>query len=496
VASGLAGCGSDTPPNEVARSATPLATDAGTLEGARAKLVEVAEVSGPATGLATRPDDPATYIVEREGRVLRRGPGGTTTTLLDLRSKVTTDGEGGAFDAAFTTDDRALLVSYADKETYELHVVRLALDDQGAVTGSPTTLVTIGDGTKIHNAGKIEVSADGTLLVSVGDGGELNEAAGRARTPDSIRGRILAYSGLGQSDADPASADEPRTVAFGLRNPWRFFTDPVSGSTWIGDVGQSRWEEIDLLEPSDDGDPVDFGWDLTEGYQRSRGLPPDGMRFPVAVVHHDGDHCAIVGGPVMRDQALPELAGSLVVGDYCSSSIRFIRMEQGKPAEVRTLALPSGAKTVSFAVGSENEVYVLRTDGVISRIDPGGRPLAEDDAPLITGGSPTFEGDEAICGLPAAAAAYPAMQGKPPAEVRQLAADLSAALAAYRAAELPPDLADAFATLDEGLSNYLVALQGAGWDTQASSVALSADALLEGPEAYRLINEREGELCG
>ena len=488
------GCGSDDARDAVDRSPRPSTATTRSLATARAHLTDVAEVAGSDTGLAMRNGDRARYVTTREGLVQRIAPKARPTTLLDLRRKVTLDGEGGVFDLAFTTDGTELLVSYADKTTHDLQVIRFEVGPDGARATDPVTVATVGDGGEIHHAGKLLVLPDGDLLLGVGDGGELNAVAGRARRPGSERGRILRYPGLGRSGV--AAPVHPVTVAWGLRNPWRFFRDPVTGSIWIGDVGQASWEEVDLLRSPRTADPVDFGWDLTEGFARSRGLPPPGMRFPAMVSGHDASHCAIIGGPIIRDRTLPDLSGSLVLGDFCSSDVRFVRTDAaGRPLEQRRLRLPGEAKVTSFAVGTDNEVYVLRTDGVISRLDPGGPALVRDPAPLEVRPRPTLSGPRSVCGITEAIAAYPALQGKPPAEVRQLAGDLAAALDAYRQADLPDAARALFAQLDTGLVRYLTRLEAAGWDTSAPEVSFGDELIAEGSAAYAALGKVEQSAC-
>ena len=494
VVAAAAGCSSD-PVAPLGRSTTPEPTSSRSLAGTRVQLTDVATVDGTPTGLAVRPDDPARYVVVREGRVLRVAAGEEPATLLDLSDSVSLDGEGGAFDLAFTTDHRELLVSYADAATHDDVITRLRIDDQGAPVGEPEVVARVGDGGEIHNGGRIVVDEQGDVLFGVGDGGELNDVAGRSRLPGSLRGRILRYAGLGRSGADTV---DPTTVAFGLRNPWRFAIDPVTSSLWIADVGQATWEEVNRIPggAAAGDEPVDFGWDLTEGFDRARGLPPEDVTYPAMVAPHDDEHCAIVGGPIVRDRTLPTLAGSLVLGDYCSSDVRFVRTgSDGRPVEHRRLVLPGGAKAVSFGTGLEHEVYVLRTDGVISRLDPGGKALVDDPAPLEQQDPPSFTGPRAVCGLSAAIAAYPAMQGKPPEQVEVLARDLEAALAGYRGADLPEAVAEPLVDRGEGLGTYLGLLEGAGWDTEDPAVKTGSDAITSGATAYAAIVDGERAVC-
>jgi hypothetical protein len=308
-----------------------------------------------------------------------------------------------------------------------------------------------------------------------------------------LRGRILRYPGLGRSDA---KAPDPEVVAAGLRNPWRFSEDPVTGKLWIGDVGQARWEEIDVLDDPGGDQPVDFGWDLTEGFDRFRGIPPKGMTYPVAVIPHDDQHCAVTLGPIVRDPKLPDLTGTLAIGDYCSSDVRFLRMgKDGRPIEHRRLPLDGGAKTVGFATGLDQEVYVLVSDGRILRLGTGDQALLADEAPIEAHDPPTLDGPRAICGLPSAIAGFPAIQGKDPAQAEALGEDLRAALAAYRSADLPPAAQAPFATLDDGLTTYLDALEAAGWDTTDPDLAALLAASTDNSAAYAALAAVEQEAC-
>ena len=113
----------------------------------------------------------------------------------------------------------------------------------------------------------------------------------------------------------------PRSGTTGLRNPWRFSFDRLTGDLFIGDVGQDAWEEIDA-EPAGQGGR-NYGWNVMEGthcYQPSTGCDQSGITLPVAEYPHDPD-CSVTGGYVYRGAAFPILQGGYLFGDYCSGTI-------------------------------------------------------------------------------------------------------------------------------------------------------------------------------
>ena len=138
---------------------------------------------------------------------------------------------------------------------------------------------------------------------------------------------------------------------------------------------------------------------------------------------------------------------------------------------------------------------MLRSDGRISRIDPGPQRVQADPSPLERQPLPTSKGPKAICGLPAAIAAFPAMQGKPPAEVEVLARDLETALASYRRGDLSPAARRAFTPLDRGLRRYLAVLRASGWRTDDPVAKVGSEAIGQGSSAYASLIALESEAC-
>jgi glucose/arabinose dehydrogenase len=110
--------------------------------------------------------------------------------------------------------------------------------------------------------------------------------------------------------------------ALGLRNPWRFSFDRSTGDLFIGDVGQSGWEEIDFQPASSPGGE-NYGWNIMEGGQCYSSITCDmtGLTLPVFDYPHVNDHCSVTGGFTYRGQDFPDVQGIYFFADFCSGTI-------------------------------------------------------------------------------------------------------------------------------------------------------------------------------
>ena len=178
-------------------------------------------------------------------------------------------------------------------------------------------------------------------------------------------------------------AAQPLIWMTGLRNPWRFSFDSMTGDLWIGDVGQNRWEEVDVLPKATGlGRGTNLGWNLFEGDEKfADARPAPGAASagpfiaPVFTYSHDSGGCAITGGYVYRGSAIPDLAGAYLFSDYCKPGIRALRADDlSGPAaphvsEERDLGGDLGS-VVSFFEDHDKELYVISLDGSIDKIVP------------------------------------------------------------------------------------------------------------------------------
>jgi glucose/arabinose dehydrogenase/pimeloyl-ACP methyl ester carboxylesterase len=325
-------------------------------------------VAAPIHVTAPRPSNGRLYIVQRAGviRVLA-GRRLQAARFLDIRRQVSLGGEQGLFSLAFHpryAETRRVYVCYTDRSGAVV-VAEYRTDGTRALPETARILVRIPHAdSPYHNGGQLAFGPDGRLYVGAGDGGYSGapprpDPDGNAQNLGVLLGKIFA---LDVDDPQP----QPRIVAYGLRNPWRFSVDPGRNALIIGDVGWTDQEEIDYL-PLGAGRLVNFGWSVYEGARRrprggSGPLNPAGtLTWPIHtyLTNLRGD-CSIVGGFVYRG-SVRSLRGRYVFGDYCSGRIWSIRVSPTGARGLRRepVRVP---RLVSFGEDARGELYAVSID--------------------------------------------------------------------------------------------------------------------------------------
>lgn len=217
------------------------------------------------------------FVVEQAGRIRVFDPDVTDrapTTFLDLTDRVTSGGERGLLGLVFHPDHASngwLYVYYTSGAgPWTSHLVRyeVSSDPDVADASSAVELLSFPQEFPNHNGGGLAFDGEGHLLLGVGDEGSAGDPKNNAQDPTNVYGTILRLDvDAGFPYAIPADnpfADgvggAPEVFAYGLRNPWRIGVDPVTGRIWVGDVGQNRTEEIDVIVGGGN-----YGWDCKEG---------------------------------------------------------------------------------------------------------------------------------------------------------------------------------------------------------------------------------------
>ena len=179
-----------------------------------------------------------------------------------------------------------------------------------------------------------------------------------------------------------AAGGRPEIWAYGLRNPFRASFDPITQNLWIGDVGQSAREEIDLMRPTDGG--ANFGWRIMEGTTVFAGPVVPGLTPPVAEYSagfgpREGH--SVTGGHVYRGP-VESLRGQYIFADFVSHnlwSFPIARISLGTTLPSaqfilrRTDFTPNQGvidNVSSFGVDQAGNLYMVDYDGEIFRIDP------------------------------------------------------------------------------------------------------------------------------
>jgi glucose/arabinose dehydrogenase len=189
-----------------------------------------------------------------------------------------------------------------------------------------------------------------------------------------LRLDVSGVSGYAIPADNPGAADTsfaPEVWSYGLRNPWRFSFDRTTGDLYIGDVGQNRYEEVDVQTTAGGrGRGANFGWNIMEG---THCYPTDpctttGVQ-PVVEYPHLRPACSVTGGYVYRGSAVPALAGNYFYADYCAGSVRSIRFPNTSPGDWTQLLSP-GTGISSFGQDARGEMYILQLGGPVYRIVP------------------------------------------------------------------------------------------------------------------------------
>ena len=311
------------------------------------------------------------FIVEKTGavRIFKNGVL-LAHPFLDLTGTVSGWGEQGLLSIAFDPDFATNRFVYADYTnlSFDTRVVRYRVSKTQPNRVDRSTarvLLRVDQPFMNHNGGQLQFGPDGRLYVGMGDGGNAGDPGNRAQNPRSRLGKLLRLN----VRVSPARVS---IYAKGLRNPWRFSFDNATGDLWIGDVGQTSYEEIDYLAA---GTPrgTNFGWsgyEATHVYNAARAatLDPTTLTWPVAEYPHPLGE-AVVGGYVYHGSAIPDLQGTYLYADF-ETGIVWAKTAPAAPEFELTGATRQLTLITSFGQDAGGELYLLTIDGSVYRIVP------------------------------------------------------------------------------------------------------------------------------
>jgi glucose/arabinose dehydrogenase len=342
--------------------------------------------------------DDRLFVVQQDGIIRIVQPDGTLlpTPFLDINSRVETGGsEQGLLGMAFEPGSTSVLyLNYTRKDSGSTIIARYRVtgnDPNVADPASEEIVLQVEQPYRNHNAGDLAFGADGFLYIPLGDGGSGGDPEDRAQDLRELLGKILRIDVTGvqsytippgnpyATDNNPESRAE--IWAVGVRNPWRISFDRQTHDLYIGDVGQSAYEEISF-QPAASMGGENYGWDCREGAhpytpgEQSPNCSPGGSYIePIFEYTRDENQSnpsapcsSITGGFVYRGAAYPALVGHYILADYCSgkfwSLIRDSQNQWTSTAHGKLMNNPS-----SFGEDQNGELYVAsRSDGVIYRI--------------------------------------------------------------------------------------------------------------------------------
>ena len=230
-----------------------------------------------------------------------------------------------------------------------------------------------------HNGGQLAFGPDGYLYVSFGDGGSGGDPEGNGQNLSTLLGALLrldvdAASGEGYAvpEDNPFVGREdarPEIWAWGLRNVWRFSFDRATGDLYMADVGQNKWEEIDF-QPAESTGGENYGWNAYEGtHPYSGDAPASDVVMPILEYGHENGWCSVTGGYVYRGEALPDLQGYYLYGDWCTGTIWAARRDANGDWQ-SVISLESGRQISAFGEDEAGELYLVDYAGAVLRFEP------------------------------------------------------------------------------------------------------------------------------
>lgn len=312
------------------------------------------------------------------------------TEFLDISEKVNSTGNeegllGFTFDNQYM-DNRFFYVYYSASKPRRSVISRFTAEADNllkAIPGSEKVLLEVEQPYANHNGGHLQFGLDGFLYIALGDGGSAGDPLNHGQDLSTLLGSILRIN------VHPENTDTLYTIpidnpfansvegfrgeiwAYGLRNPWKFSFDTNSGALWAADVGQNKYEEINLIVRGGN-----YGWNKMEGnscYNNFWEISQDEdcltkeFAQPIFTYPHDAGNCSVTGGYIYRGSQIEHLRGLYIYADFCSGRIWALEHDP-KGNVVNTLLIDSDLPISSFAKDSQNELYVISYSGAVYRI--------------------------------------------------------------------------------------------------------------------------------
>ncbi len=330
------------------------------------------------------------FVVEQRGKIKIIQDGQVLTRpFLDIQEVVNDGGnEQGLLGLTFHphyTQTGYFYVNYTDAANATVvgrYSVSMTDSNQADLT-SFMTILTVDQFATNHNGGQILFGPDGYLYIGMGDGGGGGDPQDNGQNAETLLGAMLRL------DVDRATPyaippDNPyvgttgadEVWAIGLRNPWRFSFDRMTGDLYIGDVGQNAWEEInylavDSVTAASEGER-NFGWPCREGrhdFEFTDACATLTLTEPIAEYgHDDAGGYSVTGGFVYRGQAYPDWQGRYFYADYISGRIWSLnKLGSGNWSEPR-LELDTNLQISAFGEDEAGELYITEFSGKVRRL--------------------------------------------------------------------------------------------------------------------------------
>ncbi|HRH66481.1 MAG TPA: PQQ-dependent sugar dehydrogenase [Bacteroidia bacterium] len=322
--------------------------------------------------------DDRLFILEQPGRIQIVNQAGVTNPypFLNITTRVKFGSEQGLLGLAFAPDFATsgyFYVNYTAQTHGDTRISRFRVDASNPDSVDPNTeeiLLTIWQPYSNHNGGHLAFGPDGYLYIGTGDGGAGGDPENRAQNRDSLLGKMLRIKvdpsiptyAIPPGNPYPCSGLSGREEiwSIGVRNPWRWNFDRITGDLWIGDVGQGTVEEIDF-QPAWVQGGRNYGWRCWEGTSQYATdptcLPLTSYTGPVHTYTHSGGNCSVTGGYRYRGGAHNDMWKKYFFTDYCVSTIRYLEVDANGVYTQTNLGNLGPANIVTFGEDRYGELY-------------------------------------------------------------------------------------------------------------------------------------------
>jgi glucose/arabinose dehydrogenase len=326
------------------------------------------------------------FLLQQNGLIkILSGTNVLATPFLDIGSQVLFSGEQGllglAFDPQFATNGHFYVYHTQLGGNSNLVARYTAVPPTNNVV-SPATRVEVISLVHTqysnHNGGALHFGPDGYLYLATGDGGGGCDPLANSQDTNSLLGKLLRLNVTnGLPYQIPASnpfvgeAGRDEIWAWGLRNPWRFSFDRLTGDLLIADVGQSQREEVNL-ELADFSGGANYGWKCIEGTLTNpcaTACAAPGMTPPVIEYTHVSGRCSITGGYRYRGREILPLRARYVYGDYCTAEL-FLATALSNDVWATQLLVDAPFRLTTFGEDDHGEIYYGLTNSVIYKLLP------------------------------------------------------------------------------------------------------------------------------
>jgi glucose/arabinose dehydrogenase len=222
-----------------------------------------------------------------------------------------------------------------------------------------------------HNGGCLVFGPDGYLYIGLGDGGGAGDkhgTIGHGQDLTTLLGSILRIDvdkekPYGIPPDNPFRNHpkaRPEIFAYGLRNPWRFSFDRLTGRLFCSDVGQNKYEETNIIEKG-----KNYGWRIMEGkhcFDPPSGCNTSGLTLPIDEYDHDTG-ISVCSGYVYRGRRMSALLGYYIFGDW-NGKLFYLKEENHRwirgPIYINGKTTNDiNARLNSFGEDEEGEIYLL-----------------------------------------------------------------------------------------------------------------------------------------